>query len=106
MRWQTDLYPALITSDNFTTELPKLEKIEVIFSCWGMLNLTSEQLDSMPNLKAVFYAGGSVKNFAQPFIERGITICNAVRANAVPVAEFCLAQILLSCKGAYLGSAE
>ena len=104
IRAMSDLYPVRITSENFEMELSGLSEVEAIFSCWGMLNITSEQLDRMPNLKAVFYAGGSVKGFAPALLERGITVCNAIEANAIPVAEFCLAQILLACKGAYLNS--
>jgi len=104
IRLLTELYPVRITSENLAEELPKLRDVEVIFSCWGMLPLTSAQLDQLPKLKAVFYAGGSVNGFAQPLLGRGITVCNAVEANAIPVAEFCLAQILLSCKGVYLNS--
>ncbi len=100
----TNFHPVRVTSENLEEELPKLRDVEVIFSCWGMLPLTAEQLNQMPNLKAVFYAGGSVNGFAKPLLERGITLCNAVEANAIPVAEFCLAQILLACKGAYRNS--
>ncbi len=100
----SDFYPVRITSENLEAELPKLRGVEVLFSCWGMPPLTTAQLDELPKLKAVFYAGGSVNGFAGPFLERGITVCNAVEANAIPVAEFCLAQILLSCKGAYRNS--
>ena len=96
-----DLHPQRITSENLEQELPALKDIEVIFSCWGMIQLTAPQLEKMPKLKAVFYASGSVQNFARPFIERGIIVCSAMAANAIPVAEFCLAQIILSCKGVY-----
>lgn len=102
----SDFYPVRITSENLEEELPKLRDVEVLFSCWGMFPLTSAQLDQLSNLKAVFYAAGSTNGFAKPFLDRGITICNAVEANAVPVAEFCLAQILLSCKGAYRNSQQ
>lgn len=104
IRSLTDLHPVRITSGNLEAELPKLRNVEVIFSCWGMFPPTPGQLDRLPNLKAVFYAGGSPNGFAQPLLERGIIVCSAVEANAVPVAEFCLAQILLACKGAYLNS--
>jgi len=56
-------------------------------------------LELLPHLRAVFYAAGSVKGFARPLLERGITLCSAWAANAVSVAEFCLGQILLACKG-------
>ncbi|MBT5876206.1 MAG: hydroxyacid dehydrogenase, partial [Candidatus Latescibacteria bacterium] len=72
--------------------------LEVIFSTWGMFPLTGDQLDSLPNLKAVFYAAGTVQQFARPFLERGIVVVSGWGANAVPVAEFTLAQILLSNK--------
>lgn len=100
----TDLYPVRITSKNLDEELPGLADTEVIFSSWGIPPLTSWQLDKMPRLKVVFYAGGSSKAFAPKLLERGITVCSAVQANAIPVAEFCLAQILLSCKNAYQNS--
>jgi len=97
----TDLYPQRVTSENLEAELPQLSEVEAIFTCWGMMPLTGTHLDRMPNLEVVFYAGGSVSAFAQPLLERGIFVCSAVEANAIPVAEFCLAQILLACKGAY-----
>ncbi|MEI8247997.1 MAG: hydroxyacid dehydrogenase [Lentisphaerota bacterium] len=95
----SELHPVKITAENLDSQLPEMKDIEVIFSTWGMLKFTAEQLACMPKLKAVFYAAGSVNNFAGPLLERGITVCSAVEANAVPVAEFCLAQILLACKG-------
>jgi phosphoglycerate dehydrogenase-like enzyme len=64
-----------------------------------MPQLTAAQLDRLPKLEAVFYAAGSVKAFAPPFLQRGIVVCSSWAANAVAVAEFCLAQILLACKG-------
>jgi len=73
--------------------------VEALFSTWGMPLLTSDQLEGMPKLKAVFYAAGAVFEFAEPLLERGIKVISAWHANAVPVAEFTLAQILLACKG-------
>ena len=79
-------------------ELPL--QTEVIFSTWGMPALTAEQISThLPNLKYVFYAAGSVQAFARPFLACGVRICSAWTANAVPVAEYTLAQILLANKG-------
>lgn len=100
------LYPTRINTGNFAQHQAALSEVEVIFSCWGMPKLSPEQLASMPALKAVFYASGSVKSFAGPMLEKGIVVCSAAAANAIPVAEFCLAQILLSCKAAYRNSAQ
>ncbi len=94
-----DLYDVVIESRNFHEHAKCLEQLEVIFSTWGMPKLSKEQLNMLPNLKAVFYAAGSVKGFAVPLLERGITVVSAWAANAIPVAEFTLAQILLACKG-------
>jgi phosphoglycerate dehydrogenase-like enzyme len=71
-----------------------------IFSSWGMPVFTEEQLSRhFPNLKAVFYAAGTVQAFARPFLNKGIRVFSAWVANAVPVAEFTLGQILLANKG-------
>ena len=42
---------------------------------------------------------GSVQYFARPFIEAGIEVFSAWAANAVPVAEYTVAQIILANKG-------
>lgn len=95
----TQLYPTIVTSENLQACLPELQGMEVIFSTWGMLALTEEQLDQLPALKAVFYAAGTIKYFGLPLLKRGIIVCSSASANAVPVAEFTLAQILLANKG-------
>ena len=106
------LFPDIVTPETLGSHLPLLADTKVLFSTWGMPLLTASQLDKLPALRAVFYAAGTVAGFAAPLLERGITVTSAWRANGVPVAEFTLAQILLSCKGywrnanAYDGSAE
>lgn len=95
----TELYPAVVSQRMFRENAAALAGIEVVFATWGMPELTAVELDLLPRLRAVFYAAGSVKAFGRPLLERGITLCSAWGANAVSVAEFCLGQILLSCKG-------
>jgi phosphoglycerate dehydrogenase-like enzyme len=95
----TDLYPRHVTTANIEECLPELRNLQVIFSTWGMLNLTDAVLDRLPSLQAVFYAGGTVKSFCMPLLRRGITITSSAAANALPVAEFALAQFLLANKG-------
>lgn len=76
-----------------------LADAEVIFSTWGMPRMDAQFLDRVPNLRAVFYAAGSARGFVTDEVwERGITLCSAWRANAIPVSEFSLATILLSLK--------
>ena len=95
----SNLYPTVITAANFHQHADALRNLEAIFSTWGMLKFTEEQLHLLPNLQAVFYAAGSVKGFVEPLLDRGITVMSAWGANAAPVAEYTLAQILLSNKG-------
>jgi len=95
----TRLHAQILEDKNFSEHAPFLGDLEVIFSTWGMPCLTPEQLDCMPSLRALFFAGGSVRSFAHTLLERGIIVVSAWQANAVPVAEFTLAQILLAAKG-------
>ncbi|MDF7798377.1 hydroxyacid dehydrogenase [Pontiellaceae bacterium B1224] len=94
-----DLYPTVITSENFDRHLPDLGNLEIIFSTWGIPHLSSKQLAKLPSLKVLFYAAGSVQRFAPPFLGNGVRIVSAQAANAVPVAEFTQAQIILANKG-------
>jgi phosphoglycerate dehydrogenase-like enzyme len=94
-----DLYDTVVTQENLAAHRDRLKDVEVVFSTWGMPVLGPEDLAALPSLRAVFYAAGSVRHFARPLLERGITVVSAWGANAVPVAEFALAQILLCCKG-------
>lgn len=95
----TDLHPVQVNTQNLDAELPRLDKVEVIFSTWGMPALQPAQLARMPQLKVLFYAAGSVKQLAPLYLDHGITVVSAWAANAVSVSEFCLGQILLACKG-------
>ncbi len=96
---ELDFYPEIISAQNFPQYQPALQDLEYIFSTWGMPSLTEAQIGQLPALKAVFYAAGSVQYFARPFLNKGILVVSAWAANAVPVAQFVVAQIVLSVKG-------
>ena len=101
------IHPVLLNVKNLEQEAPKLKDVEALFSTWGMPFLSASQIESfLPSLKAVFYAAGSVKGFAPAFLDKGIIVVSAWEANAIPVAEFTCAQILLSCKGYFRNSRE
>ena len=106
LRRHTELYDKVVTSENVGDCLPELGEVEAIFGTWGMLKLTEPQLDRLPRLRVVFYAAGSVQYFARPLLRRGITVVSGWAANAVPVAELTLAQILLSNKGYFRNGRE
>ena len=83
-------------------DLEQLSETEYIFSTWGMPRLTCEEIRTyLPKLKCVFYGAGSVKYFAKPYLDCGVRIFSAWQANAIPVAECCIAQIMLANKGFY-----
>ena len=81
-------------------EPEKFKDVKYIFSTWGMEAPDEEQIRSFfPALEAVFYGAGTVQKFARPFLNCGIKVFSAWAANAVPVAEFTFAQIILANKG-------
>ena len=83
-------------------ELDRCGDVNYIFSTWGMWRFTKEQIaEYFPSLEAVFYAAGSVQGFARDFIESGVKVFSAWAANAIPVAQFTTAEILLALKGWY-----
>jgi phosphoglycerate dehydrogenase-like enzyme len=95
----SELYPEVVNGENFDRHAGNLAEVEVIFATWGMPRFTEHHFASLPNLKAVFYAAGNVRAFAAPLVERGIVLVSAWDINAIPVAELCLSQILLSLRG-------
>ena len=76
-----------------------LAEAEVIVSTWGMPVMDAEFLAQVPRLRGVFYAAGTVKGFVTPEAwAREIVVSSAAPMNAVPVAEYTFAVILLSNK--------
>lgn len=94
-----DVVPGRVSTNNFESLLDELYDVEVIIGTWGLTPLTETQIAKLPHLKTALYAAGSVRSFAEPFIHSGVHVISAWAANAVPVAEYTLSQILLSCKG-------
>ncbi len=101
-----EVFPHVINRDNFDLHARELEGIEAIFSTWGMPALTSEEVRRLPALRALFYAAGTVQIFARPFLDNGVTVVSAWKANAIPVAEFTTAHILLATKGWHRNTRE
>lgn len=100
----TQLKPGVF--DLSAVENGDLEETEVIFSTWGMPALKEVHFQKMPNLKAVFYSAGATDAFSPNCFAHNVRVFSAWRANAIPVAEFCLAQILLALKGYFRAQRE
>jgi len=79
-----------------------LAAAHLVFSSWGAPRIDHVFLRRCPALEALFYAAGSVKKIATAEMwDRGIVLCSAWRANAIPVSEFTLGAILLSLKNVW-----
>ena len=95
-----------VTADRIYTKADVLQNpshfknTEYVFSTWGMPAFTEAEIkEYLPALKAVFYGAGTVQKFARPFLNCGVKVFSAWAANAVPVAEYTVAQIILANKG-------
>ena len=96
----TVMLPHVKSKDEFFERAGEMKGVEIIFSTWGMLRLTIDEIKTyLPKLKAVFYAAGTVQYFARPFIECGVKVFSAWAANSVPVAEIAASEIILANKG-------
>jgi phosphoglycerate dehydrogenase-like enzyme len=80
-----------------------LAEAEIIVGHWGCPPLTSEVLARAPRLRMLAYAAGTVKwQVTDAVWERDLVVTSAAAANALPVAEYTLAMILLANKGVLL----
>ncbi len=81
---------------------PLLARAEILLTAWGSPRIDAAVLARAPRLAAIIHAAGTVKGHVDPLcFERGVRVSSAAAANAVPVAEFTLAAILLSGKRAF-----
>ncbi|WP_406089763.1 hydroxyacid dehydrogenase [Streptomyces sp. NBC_01013] len=95
-----DLAP-LPVLDDFTTDRARdvLADTELLITGWGCPPLDAAVLAAAPRLRAVVHTAGSVRgHITDACWERGIEVSSAAAANALPVAEYTVAMILLSGK--------
>ena len=76
--------------------------IEIVVGSWGCNPLDDALLARMPKLQLLAYAAGSVKHTVTPATwEHGVVVSSAAAANAVPVAEFTFAAIVMIAKDVF-----
>ncbi|MFF1304221.1 hydroxyacid dehydrogenase [Streptomyces sp. NPDC058307] len=104
LRECVDIDPGLVAGDLTDPALADvLARTEILVTGWGCPRLDAAVLDAAPKLRAVLHSAGTVKGFATPEVwRRGITVSSAAEANAVPVAEYTLAAILLAGKDVFV----
>jgi phosphoglycerate dehydrogenase-like enzyme len=99
----TDIEKKVYIKEEVLRDPALFSDIAFIFSTWGMPEFTEDEIKlCFPSLKCVFYGAGTVQSFARPFLNCGVKVFSAWAANAVPVAEFTVAQIILANKGYFL----
>ncbi len=103
LRRIVDLSDTVYSKEMLLSSPEAFSDVEMILSTWGMPVLSEEEIKAyLPNLRCLFYGAGSVQKFARPFLASGVKVFSAWAANAVPVAEFAVAQIILANKGYFL----
>jgi phosphoglycerate dehydrogenase-like enzyme len=91
-----------LTSFDHPAALDALRRAEILISGWGCPRVDGAVLDAAPRLRACVHAAGSVKNHLDPVVfERGLAVSSAADANAVPVAEYTVAALILGAKGVF-----
>nr|WP_026252236.1 hydroxyacid dehydrogenase [Streptomyces sp. PsTaAH-124] len=94
--------PSVVAEFTSPSARAALAECEVLLTGWGCPPVDRAALDRAPRLRAVIHAAGTVKTFlGREAYERGIAVSSAAAANAVPVAEFTLAAIILGAKRAF-----
>ena len=95
-----------LTGGELAARPGRLRGVDVILSGWGGPRLDAALLARADRLRAVFYGAGSIKGvMTDAAWDRGIAVTTAAAANAVPVAEFTVAQIVMGLKRVWQSAA-
>ena len=79
-----------------------LAEAEVLLTGWGSDLVDAGVLAAAPRLRAVVHTAGSVRPVVtRDVYARGVLVSSQAWANALPVAEYAVAMILLSAKGVH-----
>lgn len=103
---RVEVLGAVIDPGQLSERAADLREADLIFTGWGGAR-TADLLPYCPRLKAIFFAGGTASHMLDRELwEREILISSAYAANAIPVAEYSLAAILLGLKGGWRAISE
>lgn len=103
LRQAAELDPTLVVRD-FTDPAAAgiLARTEVLITGWGCPRLDTDVLTAAPGLRTVLHAAGSVRSLVGDALwKAGVTVSSAATGNALPVAEYTLAMILLAGKDTF-----
>ena len=103
IRKEFDIENTIYTKKDIMSSKNDFSDVEIAFGSWGVEEFSVKEInENLPNLRGIFYVGGSIKYFAKPFLEAGVKISGAWQANAVAVAEYVVSQMILGIKGVFL----
>ncbi|MBS2553195.1 hydroxyacid dehydrogenase [Catenulispora sp. NL8] len=104
LRESVDIDACLVVDDFRQPDAARaLAATEVLITSWGSPLIDQRVLDAAPRLRAVLHAAGTVRGYVtEPVWERGLLVSSMAQANAIPVAEYTLAAILLAGKNAFV----
>jgi phosphoglycerate dehydrogenase-like enzyme len=89
----------LLTPQGYRESSTVWPEVEMIFSGWGMVPMDEAFFRRFPKVKIIFYGAGTVRGFVTNEVwRRHIRLTHAAAANAISVAEFTVAQIVLTLK--------
>jgi phosphoglycerate dehydrogenase-like enzyme len=79
--------------------LEVLQEVDALITGWGCELIDDTVLKAAPRLRYILHSAGSVKHHVgEACWKRGIQVSTAADANAIPVAEYTVAMILLANK--------
>lgn len=82
--------------------IPDADQIELLITGWGAAPISPETLSRLTNLEAIIHAGGNAGQILPVGLTpAGLQLSNTGNANAIPVAEYTLAMILLANKSSF-----
>jgi phosphoglycerate dehydrogenase-like enzyme len=96
---RVEMSSGLVTAERYGETSQAWPGVEMIFSGWGMTPCDTAFLQRFPDLKIIFYGAGSIRTFVtDESWDRGVRVTSSAAANAVPVSEYSLSQILFGLK--------
>jgi phosphoglycerate dehydrogenase-like enzyme len=95
-----DLDPGIVLDDFGTATARRvLAGADILLTGWGCPPIDQHVLDDAPRLRAIVHSAGTIRHHVtEACWDRGIVVSSAAAANAIPVAEYTVAMILLSNK--------
>ncbi len=93
-----ELPPEILTPENIADHVEWLAETRVIFSHGRCLASRPSRWPFCRTCRRSSMQAGTVKGFADPLFDHKVTVVSAWAANAVPVAEYTLSQILFGLK--------